>query len=189
MDLSLHSMEVVNRLTTAAELPTEFVYLYISNCISSCESIKDKYLQVCEITAFFVLWCRLLCVMWCDKKRLDRSTSAWISLWALMSILIIDKYAAFGSYVTSTWSTLHIEFSSCPYSIWLSLSPSPFPLKLLLQNRLVRLVCVFLQSLIRNKIVNVQDLFIEVQAFCIEFSRIKEAASLFRLLKSLERCW
>ena len=37
MPMSLHSVEVVNRLAAAAKLPSGFMRAFISHCISSCD--------------------------------------------------------------------------------------------------------------------------------------------------------
>ncbi len=40
MELSLASLEVVNKVVYSTELPKEFLTLYITNCISHCEESK-----------------------------------------------------------------------------------------------------------------------------------------------------
>ena len=49
---------------------------------------------------------------------------------------------------------------------------------------MVRMVCVFLHSLIKDEIVDVDSVFVEVEAFCFDFSGIKEAAALFAFLRA-----
>ncbi|KAA0163115.1 hypothetical protein FNF31_02938 [Cafeteria roenbergensis] len=98
MPMTLESMEVVNRIAADAGLPTHLLHVYISNCISLCDTLTDNHRQ----------------------------------------------------------------------------------------SRHVRLVCVFLQSLIRSRVLNVRDLFVEVKAFCISNSHIKEANNLFKLLRKSE---
>lgn len=92
--VTLQSLEVVNRLVSQVELPSDFIPYYISRCTKTCE----------------------------DQK----------------------------------------------------------------QGRLVRLVCVFLRALINNSLYDMKDSLSEVQGFCVEFARIREAAALFRLLRKVD---
>lgn len=98
MDMSIHSLEVVSRLTTAVELPSEVIHIFITNCITSCRNIKEKYTK----------------------------------------------------------------------------------------TRMIRLLCVFMQNLVKNKIITGGDLLIEIQHFCNEFSNIKEASNLYKTVRSMQ---
>lgn len=99
INVTLQSLEVVNRLVTQVELPSDFIPYYITRCRKTCEDLEDRAQQ----------------------------------------------------------------------------------------GRLVRLVCVFLRALINNQLFDIKGMLIEVQSFCIEYSRIREAAGLFRLLKSMDQ--
>ena len=53
-----------------------------------------------------------------------------------------------------------------------------------LQTRQVRLVCMLLGTFLKNGVISLTDFStIEIEAFCIQFSRVKEASSLFRAIK------
>lgn len=53
------------------------------------------------------------------------------------------------------------------------------------QVRTVAMVCVFISTLVRNKLLNVTDISSELEAFCIGYSKVPGAANLYRLLKQL----
>jgi hypothetical protein len=46
IEISLKNIDVVNRIISVVQLPMEFIHLYVSNCISSCENISNHYMQV-----------------------------------------------------------------------------------------------------------------------------------------------
>lgn len=97
ISLSLNSLEVVNKLTLMMELPTEFLHLFISNCMTSCKNIKTKFEQI----------------------------------------------------------------------------------------RFVRLLCVFINALLKNKVLNNEELYVEIEHFCTEFNTVKEAVTVYKSIKSI----
>ncbi|KAG0099235.1 hypothetical protein BGZ93_008476, partial [Podila epicladia] len=97
--LTLHSLEVVNRLTGATTLSPQFLHAYIENAIRCCEMVDDKVGQA----------------------------------------------------------------------------------------RVVRMLCVFLQSLLRNDVITIPGYYHALQSFCVQFSRVKEVATLFQTLVEFQR--
>lgn len=120
MEVGIHSMEVVNRLAIQKSLHSEYIHLFISSCIASCQNIA----------------------------RNNQSSENGI--------------VAAGSNRSSKVEPNNINAGN---------------------HRLVRLVCIFIQSLWKNDLVSKKDIFYEVQSFCVEFSRFREATNLYKLLK------
>ncbi|CAD8185812.1 unnamed protein product [Paramecium octaurelia] len=54
------------------------------------------------------------------------------------------------------------------------------------QNKLVRFVSVFIQQMLKQKAFVTKDILTDLQAFCIEFSKVGEVSKLFKLVKLLE---
>ncbi|OUC42635.1 hypothetical protein D917_02770 [Trichinella nativa] len=54
------------------------------------------------------------------------------------------------------------------------------------QGNLVRLISLFTVSLLNRKLLAVEEIMIEAQTFCLEFSDVVEAGDLYKLLKQLE---
>ncbi|CEI88883.1 hypothetical protein RMCBS344292_03259 [Rhizopus microsporus] len=57
------------------------------------------------------------------------------------------------------------------------------------QDKQVKQVARFIQSLLEQGIIHMADYFVEVQAFCVSFMRIKGVAQLFRLASNEARQW
>ena len=53
------------------------------------------------------------------------------------------------------------------------------------QTRFVRLLCVFINSLLKNKVLNNEELYVEIEHFCTEFNAVKEASTVYRSIKSI----
>lgn len=48
---------------------------------------------------------------------------------------------------------------------------------------MVRLVCVFLQSIIKSKLISIQEIQCDLNQFCLDFNGTKEANAIFKILQ------
>ncbi|OLL23190.1 CCR4-NOT transcription complex subunit 11 [Neolecta irregularis DAH-3] len=53
------------------------------------------------------------------------------------------------------------------------------------QARQVQLLCLFIQALLRNNVMNLSEYFYDIQSLCVNFLWVPEAAELFKLAKTV----
>ncbi|KAI8894588.1 hypothetical protein BC833DRAFT_623816 [Globomyces pollinis-pini] len=56
----------------------------------------------------------------------------------------------------------------------------------LAKDRIARMVCLFLLSLSKLQKIDLRDFSIECQSFCLQYAKLKEAVTLYKLFKSFE---
>ena len=48
------------------------------------------------------------------------------------------------------------------------------------KNRMVRLVIVFLQNILKQKVINFEDISVDIKQFCMEHNGIKESQEMLK---------
>jgi hypothetical protein len=156
MDMSLHSMEVMNRLAMYHVTNRNNNNNNNNNSDTKNNSNSNTGMRKPLLHPEYIHLFIGTCIATCENMQLYNSTTS-------------SHQTHSGA--TSNTSTSVTNANDTSYT----------------QHRLVRLVCVFIQSLLRNHIITYHDIYYEVQAFCIEFSKIREATTLYKSLQQLQQ--
>ncbi len=86
MDVSVHSLEVINRVASKLTLPREYIQRCISNSMKSCQNSPDKGMQPRLV--------RLVCVAiqaWVRNKIIDITGTVSLMLLIIVALLLMSK--------------------------------------------------------------------------------------------------